>query len=107
MFPDISTWGRRSWPAARLVDIDDHCDCAPQRPRDRCGEFLRLNCACSLRTRLPPRPASAPSLRPDSTSRTFLSGGLPYRSAGLSWAAPVTRQSPGFDVCTNLDLGIA
>src|SRR5882672_6219862 len=59
----------------------------------------------NLHTRLPPRPASFPSLRPDSISGTSSYGWPAYRSVGRSSVAPAPRRSTGSDACTDLDNG--
>src|ERR1700693_3229791 len=58
------------------------------------GDFTS---ACSLRTRLPPRRASFPSVRLDSNAGTFSSAWPARRSAAQSLAAPARPQSTASD----------
>src|SRR6266478_4768861 len=74
-------------------------------PRAIAAKSFGLSSACSLHTRLPPRPASFPSLHPDDTAGTFSSVWPGYKSVGRPSEAPATQRLTGFDGCTDLGNG--
>src|SRR5712664_4349801 len=92
-------------PAPDRVEIIADAHRSGRDQAARCGEILCISSAYSLRTHLPPRPASFPSPRPDGISGTFSSGWPGYRSAGRPSEAPATRRLTGFDASTEWDSG--